>query len=176
MLGQRHKLWILLILLITITLSQQQQRRPPQRPQRLPPRLQNNSPNRKGLPPPPSRGALNRLPPFPQSNVGAGLNRPRPSKFNRPINSNRPPLPDLNRPPRQSQQPFLLKGSDLADFEIREDTPVGSEVYTLKATQPSSDGGNRKILYTISGDYFSVDINTGSYSLIKMHIYCKVPI
>ena len=161
MFTQRYNLCIFFTLLITISSSQQQQRRPPQRPSRLPPRLQSNGPNRQGLPPQPSRGSSNRLPPFQPQNVGSGiLNRPRPSKFNRPINSNRPPpLPELNRPSRQSQQPSLLRGFDLVDFKLPEDTPVGKEVYTLKAKNPSSG----KILYTISGDHFSVDINTGKY-------------
>ena len=153
-----------LLFVISITSSQQQQRRPPQRPSiRLPPRQQNNGPNRQGLPPPPSRGSSNRLSSFVPQNRGPGRNRPRPPNFNRPpLESNRqPPLPELRRPPRQNDKPFLLPGGDLVDFEINEDTPVGTEVYTLKASQPSLEKANEKILYTISGDYFTVDSSTG---------------
>ena len=172
MFSHRSKLCIYFIFVITISSSQQQQRRPPQRPVRPPPRQPNAGPNRQGLPPPPSRGgAPNRSPPFQTSNSGSG--RIRPSfkyktnpNIRPPPNQNRPPLPELNRPPRQPNQPFLLKGFDLVDFEIPEDTPVGSEVYTLKASQPSGDRENERILYTISGDYFTVDINSGKLSRI----------
>ena len=158
--SQRSKLCIYFILVITISLSHQQQRRPPQRPNRLPPRRSSDEPNRQGLPPPPSRGSSTRLSSFKPPNAGSGRNRPRPpSKFNRP--NKPPPLPELNRPSRQPNEPFLLRGFDLIDFEIAEDTEVGEEVYTLKASQPSSDRGNGKLLYTISGDYFTVDSNTG---------------
>ena len=169
MFSHRSKLCMYFIFVITISSSQQQQRRPPQRPVRPPPRQPNAGPNRQGLPPPPSRGgAPNRSPPFQTSNSGSG--RIRPSfkyktnpNIRPPPNQNRPPLPELNRPPRQPNQPFLLKGFDLVDFEIPEDTPVGSEVYTLKASQPSGDRENERILYTISGDYFTVDINSGRF-------------
>ena len=49
----------------------------------------------------------------------------------------RPPLPDLRRPERQpSQRPFLQPGNDLERFQIKEDTPVGEAVYTLKGIDP----------------------------------------
>ena len=171
--SQRSKLCIYFILVITISLSHQQQRRPPQRPNnRLPPRRSSTGPNRQGLPPPSSRGPSTRLSSFAPPNAGSGRNRARPpSKFSRPpINPNnqRPPLPELNRPPRQPSEPFLLRGFDLIDFEIAEDTEVGEEVYTLKASQPSSDRGNGKLLYTISGDYFTVDSNTGMQYIFKL--------
>ena len=159
--SQRSKLCIYFILVITISSSHQQQRRPPQRPNRIASRRPSNGPNRQGLPPQPSRGSSTRLSSFLPPNAGSGRNRARPPpKFSRPINPNKP-LPELNRPPRQPNEPFLLRGFDLIDFEIAEDTEVGEEVYTLKASQPSSDRGNGKLLYTISGDYFTVDSNTG---------------
>ena len=177
MFSHRSKLCMYFIFVITISSSQQQQRRPPQRPARPPPRQPNAGPNRQGLPPPPSRGGSpNRSSPFQTSNSGSG--RIRPSfkyktnpNIRPPPNQNRPPLPELNRPPRQPNQPFLLKGFDLVDFEIPEDTPVGSEVYTLKASQPSGDRENERILYTISGDYFTVDINSGRLSNINKAVY-----
>ena len=49
----------------------------------------------------------------------------------------RPPLPDLRRPERQpSQRPFLQPGNDLERFQIKENTPVGEAVYTLKGVDP----------------------------------------
>ena len=138
-------IWIVLTLLLLVSSSQQQQRRPPQR-----------GPNRQGLPPPPSRTAGNR-PPF---RPKPGIDRNRLANFNGPINSNRqPPLPELRRPPRQPQKPYLLPGFDLSDFELPEDTAVGEEVYTLKAADPSSNGGNIK--YALSGDQLSVNVSTG---------------
>lgn len=61
----------------------------------------------------------------------------------------------MNRPP------VLLQGSDLLDFEIREDTPVNAEVYTLQAQDPEGS----KVFFTISGDYFSVNRETGVIQL-----------
>ncbi len=62
-----------------------------------------------------------------------------------------PPQGGRDRPP------FLLEGGDLVGFTIREDTPVGSEVYTLRGRDP--EGG--RLQYTISGDYFTVDGDSG---------------
>jgi hypothetical protein len=50
-----------------------------------------------------------------------------------------------------------MNGGDLVDFTIREDVPVGSEVYTLRARDPEGS----RVQYTISGDYFSVDRDSG---------------
>ena len=89
--------------------------------------------------------------------------------FRRPIQDqirpNRPPLPELNRPERQppsNSPPYLQAGRDLLNFEITEDTAVGSVVYTLQGIDP--EGAN--VLYTISGDHFSVNRNTGVITLI----------
>jgi len=80
----------------------------------------------------------------------------------RPSQSRRPPLPDLRRPERQpSQRPFLQPGNDLERFQIKENTPVGEAVYTLKGVDPKG----RQVFYTISGDNFSVDRVTGVITL-----------
>ena len=80
----------------------------------------------------------------------------------------RPPaLPELVRPQRQqlpegqNRPPVLERGQDLLGFEIDEDTPVGSVVYTLKGTDPEG----AKVLYSISGDHFSVNRETGVITL-----------
>lgn len=78
--------------------------------------------------------------------------------------SRRPPLPELRRPERQPPQnrpPILQEGSDLVGFQINEDTPVGSVVYTLKGVDPEG----ARVLYTISGDHFSVNRETGIITL-----------
>lgn len=46
-------------------------------------------------------------------------------------------------------------------FELPEDTPVGSEVYTLKGEDPEGS----QVFYTISGDYFSINKATGVITL-----------
>ena len=86
---------------------------------------------------------------------------------NRPQRPNRPNLPDLRRPNRQSspnRPPVLQTGNDLVGFEIEEDTPVGTAVYTLKAVDPEG----APVLYTISdynGDHFSINKETGVITL-----------
>lgn len=99
--------------------------------------------------------------------------RPPPNGVNRPgrPQNNRKPLPELRRPERQNspqngpqnlnRPPTLESGQDLSDFTINEDTPVGSVVYTLKGTDPEGS----KVLYTISGDHFSVNRETGVITL-----------
>ena len=86
--------------------------------------------------------------------------RPRPP----PPNLRNKNLPDLRRPERQPPQnrpPTLQEGNDLRNFQINEDTPVGSVVYTLKGIDPEG----AKVLYTISGDHFSVNRENGVISL-----------
>jgi len=68
----------------------------------------------------------------------------------------------INDSPR-NRPPVLVQGGDLRNFEIFEDTPVGSTVYTLVGQDPEGS----KIFYTISGDYFSADLNTGVVTLKK---------
>ena len=53
--------------------------------------------------------------------------------------------------------PYLQEGNDLVNFQINEDTSVGSIVYTLKGIDPEGV----KVSYTISGDHFSVNRETG---------------
>jgi len=76
----------------------------------------------------------------------------------------------INDTPR-NRPPVLVQGGDLRNWEIYEDTPVGSTVYTLVGQDPEGS----KIFYTISGDYFSADINTGVVTLKKPLDREKVP-
>ena len=57
--------------------------------------------------------------------------------------------------------PYLQEGNDLVNFQIAEDTTVGSIVYTLKGIDPEGV----KVTYTISGDHFSVTRETGVITL-----------
>ncbi|XP_035214777.1 cadherin-related family member 1-like [Stegodyphus dumicola] len=63
----------------------------------------------------------------------------------------------INRPPE------FLKGTDMDKFSLREDTPIGSPVYTLRARDPE----NSPVNYYISGDTFSVDKDSGVVKLIR---------
>ena len=145
----------------------QTEQRPPNRPN---PALLNR-------PPPPSP----RPQPRPQPSVGnveLPVSNELPNEFedvteialpSAGLNPIRPPPPVL-RPPRQPQErpslpgapnrnlpPVLLEGHDLIDFSIREDTPINSEVYTLRGQDPEGS----KVFYTISGDFFSVNRESG---------------
>ena len=55
----------------------------------------------------------------------------------------------------------MQEGNDLVNFQIAEDTAVGSIVYTLKGIDPEGV----KVTYTISGDHFSVTRETGVITL-----------
>lgn len=66
-------------------------------------------------------------------------------------------LGQINRPPE------FLRGGDMDKFSIREDTPVGASVYTLKARDPE----NTRVHYYISGDSFTVEKDTGIVRLIR---------
>ena len=68
----------------------------------------------------------------------------------------------INDSPR-NRPPVLVQGGDLRNFEVYEDTPVGTAVYTLVGQDPEGS----KIFYTISGDYFSADVTTGVVTLKK---------
>ena len=68
----------------------------------------------------------------------------------------------VNSPPRD-RPPVLLPNGDLRDFQLFENIPVGRHVYTLKGEDP--EGG--RVSYTISGDYFSADSETGKLTLVK---------
>ena len=47
------------------------------------------------------------------------------------------------------------------DFELPEDTSVGAAVYTLKGSDPKGGG----VAFTISGDVFSINRDTGVITL-----------
>ncbi|GFQ65255.1 cadherin-23 [Trichonephila clavata] len=57
----------------------------------------------------------------------------------------------INRPPE------FVKGGDMDKFSLKEDTLVGSSVYTLRARDPE----NTRVHYYISGDSLSVERDTG---------------
>ena len=59
------------------------------------------------------------------------------------------------------QIPYVIPGKDLLDFEVCENTPVNSVVYTLEGADPEG----KRVFYTISGDNFSVDRETGKIRL-----------
>ena len=61
-----------------------------------------------------------------------------------------------DRPPVWSQD-------DLEELAVFENLPLGREVDTLSARDPEG----QKLTYTISGDYFSADSDTGKLTLIK---------
>lgn len=63
----------------------------------------------------------------------------------------------------RDRPPVLLPKGDLRDFQLFENIPVGTHVYTLKGQDP--EGGS--VRYTISGDYFSADSVTGKLTLVK---------
>lgn len=75
-------------------------------------------------------------------------------------------LGQINRPPA------FLPGSDMNNFNLSENTPVGTQVYTLRGLDP--DG--TRVHYYISGDTFSVDKDTGAVKLIKQLDREKEPI
>ena len=77
----------------------------------------------------------------------------------------------------------MQPGNDLERFQIKENTPVGEAVYTLKGVDPKGmclfkififrkrliniclHFTGRQVFYTISGDNFSVDRVTGVITL-----------
>ncbi|XP_049865838.1 cadherin-23 [Pectinophora gossypiella] len=64
----------------------------------------------------------------------------------------------INRAPH-----FVPQTGDMSRFSLSEDTPVGTPVYHLKGIDP--DGG--QLRYSISGQYFSVDSQTGVVTLAR---------
>ena len=62
----------------------------------------------------------------------------------------------------QDRQPVWSQ-EDLQELEVFENLPLGREVDTLSARDPEG----QKLTYTISGDYFSADSDTGKLTLIK---------
>lgn len=63
----------------------------------------------------------------------------------------------INRPPQ------FVPGGDMARFSLPEDTHAGTAVYKLLASDPEST----TLHFSISGEYFSVDRNTGVVTLLK---------
>ena len=55
----------------------------------------------------------------------------------------------------------MQEGNDLVGFQINEDTPVGSIIYTLKGIDPEGV----QVTYWISGDHFSANRETGVITL-----------
>ncbi|XP_064094597.1 protocadherin Fat 1-like [Macrobrachium nipponense] len=63
----------------------------------------------------------------------------------------------VNKPPE------FLPGGDMNRFSLREDTPVGSSVYTLQGKDPEGTD----VSFTVSGDHLSVDRSSGVVTLVK---------
>ncbi|KAG8185454.1 hypothetical protein JTE90_022385 [Oedothorax gibbosus] len=63
----------------------------------------------------------------------------------------------INRPPE------FLKGGDMDNFSLKEDTAVGSSVYTLRARDPEGT----RVHYYISGDSLTVERDSGVVRLIR---------
>ncbi|KAG5681556.1 hypothetical protein PVAND_010976 [Polypedilum vanderplanki] len=63
----------------------------------------------------------------------------------------------------KNKPPYFLSGSDFTSFSIPENFQVGTSVYKLKGIDPEG----KKISYSISGPYFSVERETGIVKLIK---------
>lgn len=61
-----------------------------------------------------------------------------------------------------NRAPQFLHGGDMDRFSLREDTPVGSSVYTLRGRDPEST----PVSFSVSGDYLSVDRNSGVVTLV----------
>ncbi|CAN7991112.1 unnamed protein product, partial [Ixodes pacificus] len=59
--------------------------------------------------------------------------------------------------------PEFLVGGNMEKFSIREDTPVGTSVYTLRAIDPE----HTRLSYYISGGTFSVNKDTGVVKLTR---------
>lgn len=59
--------------------------------------------------------------------------------------------------------PYFLPDGDMSNFALPEDTPVASVVYTLQGRDPEDS----RLTYSISGDSFSVDKETGAVTLVR---------
>lgn len=59
--------------------------------------------------------------------------------------------------------PEFLVGGNMEKFSIREDTPVGTSVYTLRAIDPE----HARVSYYVSGGTFSVNKDTGVVKLTR---------
>ncbi|XP_014206917.1 cadherin-23 [Copidosoma floridanum] len=56
-----------------------------------------------------------------------------------------------------NRAPYFVHGGDMARLAVSEGTPPGAPVYTLQAEDPEGS----KLRYSISGEHFSVDRDTG---------------
>ncbi|XP_064617342.1 cadherin-87A-like [Liolophura sinensis] len=71
----------------------------------------------------------------------------------------------------QNLAPQFLTDGDLKGFRIRENTPVGDIVYTLRARDPEG----LPVLYGIQADFLKVNAQTGSVSVIRKIDYESAP-
>ncbi|XP_071439918.1 cadherin-87A [Hetaerina americana] len=62
-----------------------------------------------------------------------------------------------------NRAPHLDPGGDMSRFALREDTPVGSAVYTLRGSDPEGS----RLRYSISGPQLTVDTTSGVVTLIR---------
>ncbi|XP_066594844.1 cadherin-87A [Prorops nasuta] len=62
-----------------------------------------------------------------------------------------------------NRAPHFVQGGDMARLAVSEGTPPGAPVYTLKGEDPEGS----KLHYSISGEYFTVDRETGVVILRK---------
>ena len=62
-----------------------------------------------------------------------------------------------------NRAPHFLQGGDMSRLAVSEGTVVGAPVYTLQAEDPEGS----RLRYSISGEYFSVERDTGVVILRK---------
>lgn len=62
-----------------------------------------------------------------------------------------------------NRAPQFLPNGDMSRFAIPEDTPIGSAVYKLLGSDPEGS----KVFYSISGEFFTVDKDSGVVSTLK---------
>ncbi|XP_070494012.1 cadherin-87A [Chironomus tepperi] len=62
-----------------------------------------------------------------------------------------------------NKPPYFIPGGDFSSFSIPENFQVGTSVYKLKGYDPEG----KKLSYSISGPYFSVERSTGIVKLVK---------
>jgi len=62
-----------------------------------------------------------------------------------------------------NRAPHFVQGGDMARLAVSEGTPPGAPVYTLQGEDPEES----KLHYSISGEYFTVNRETGVVILRK---------
>lgn len=70
----------------------------------------------------------------------------------------------LTKAQQINRAPQFLPAGDMDRFSLREDTPVGSSVYRLRGRDPEGT----QVSFTVSGDYLSVDRNSGVVTLVQL--------